>query len=80
MISSKAKSLIDTLIFDAAWSVGVTSPDLKSMKELESYIQALEEGLLNVIRENDLTMPDENYQWMYSPMRRDLLSLLEKNK
>ncbi|MNR42108.1 hypothetical protein D3C85_1605870 [compost metagenome] len=42
MISTKAKELISSLITDAAWSVGVTSPNLKSKTDLEAYIEGLE--------------------------------------
>lgn len=37
----------------------------------------LESTLARLVQENDLAMPNENYQWMYSPMRVECLKLLE---
>lgn len=43
----------------------------------EARIEELEEMLSRLVKENDLAMPDEKYQWMYSPMRVECLKLLE---
>lgn len=65
MVSEKAKDLISTLSTDAAWSVGVTSPNLKSRKELEGYIQELEEMLRWYIEEDEIHEGDpENQYWI----------------
>jgi len=43
----------------------------------EARIEELENILTRLVKENDLAMPNENYQWMYSPMRVECLKLLE---
>jgi hypothetical protein len=43
----------------------------------EARIEELEEMLSRLVKENDLAMPNENYQWMYSPMRVECLKVLE---
>lgn len=43
----------------------------------EARIEELENMLARLVQENDLAMPNENYQWMYSPMRVECLKLLE---
>jgi hypothetical protein len=40
-------------------------------------IEELEDILFRLVKENDLAMPNENYQWMYSPMRVECLKVLE---
>lgn len=40
-------------------------------------IKELEDMLSRLVKENDLAMPNENYQWMYSPMRVECLKVLE---
>lgn len=40
-------------------------------------IEELEDMLSRLVKENDLAMPNENYQWMYSPMRVECLKVLE---
>lgn len=40
-------------------------------------IDDLEEILSRLVKENDLAMPNENYQWMHSPMRVECLKVLE---
>lgn len=40
-------------------------------------IDDLEDILSRLVKENDLAMPNENYQWMYSPMRVECLKVLE---
>ena len=40
-------------------------------------IEEIEDMLSRLVKENDLAMPNENYQWMYSPMRVECLKLLE---
>lgn len=65
MISTKAKELISSLITDAAWSVGVTSPNLKSKTDLEAYIEGLEEKLKWYIEEDEIHEGDpENQYWI----------------
>lgn len=43
----------------------------------QARIEELEDMLYRLVKENDLAMPNEKYQWMYSPMRADCLKLLE---
>lgn len=43
----------------------------------DARIKELEDILSRLVKENDLAMPNENYQWMYSPMRVECLKLLE---
>lgn len=43
----------------------------------EARIEELEDMLSRLVKENDLAMPNENYQWVYSPMRVECLKLLE---
>ena len=43
----------------------------------EARIEELEDMLSRLVKENDLAMPNENYQWLYSPMRVECLKLLE---
>lgn len=68
MISTKAKELISSLITDAAWSVGVTSPNLKSKTDLEGYIEGLEEALKAFVNwktneEGTLSLVDDEELW-----------------
>lgn len=43
----------------------------------EARIEELEDMLSRLVKENDLAMPNENYQWIYSPMRLECLKVLE---
>lgn len=43
----------------------------------DARIEELEDMLSRLVKENDLAMPNENYQWMYSPMRVECLKILE---
>ncbi len=61
MISTKAKELISSLIVDAAWSVGVTSPNLKSKTDLEGYIEELEQALKTLT--DECLASDFNEHW-----------------
>lgn len=44
----------------------------------EARIEELEEMLSRLVKENDLAMPNEKYQWMYSPMRVECLEILKE--
>lgn len=46
----------------------------------EARIEELESILSRLVKENDLAMPNENYQWMYSPMRVECLEILKRGK
>lgn len=43
----------------------------------DARIEELEDMLSRLVKENDLAMPNENCQWMYSPMRVECLKVLE---
>jgi len=45
--------------------------------KVDARIKELEDMLSRLVKENDLAMPNENYQWMYSPMRVECLKVLE---
>ena len=45
-----------------------------------SRVAQLEDMLSRLVKENDLAMPNENYQWMYSPMRAECLKVLENKQ
>lgn len=47
------------------------------LDEADARIEKLEDMLSRLVKENDLAMPNENYQWVYSPMRVECLKLLE---
>lgn len=50
---------------------------LVKQTDVEARIEELEEMLSRLVKENDLAMPNENCQWMYSPMRVECLKVLE---
>ncbi len=44
----------------------------------QARVEELEEMLSRLVKENDLAMPNEKYQWMYSPMRAECLEILKE--
>lgn len=49
------------------------------IQKLDKEVDVLRDMLSRLVKENDLAMPNENYQWMHSPMRVECLKLLESN-
>lgn len=49
----------------------------REIQQFEKENHTLKGMLSRLVKENDLAMPNENYQWMYSPMREECLKLLK---
>lgn len=48
----------------------------REIQQLEKENHTLKDMLSRLVKENDLAMPNEKFQWIYSPMREECLKLL----
>lgn len=51
----------------------------EEIQKLEKEVYDLKDMLSRLVKENDLVMPNEKYQWMYSPMRAECLKVVRAN-